>query len=108
MTSVLQIPVGFTWIAGIGSAGVGVTWGWLLAMAIRARRISFAATLKLTAATALLGGEVLLFGGVKGLLSFSVAAVAAILLHFMWLEQLKQRFSPASGSRRRRRTSGEE
>jgi len=91
MAAVLPMQTEVTWIAKIGSAGIGATWGWLMTLGTRSHRISMGTAYKLVLATAALGGEVFLFSGIEGLLIFLSACVAASALHSGWLWELKRR-----------------
>ena len=78
-------------ITTIGSAAVGVTWGWLLGMAegnVRRPLRTFAA---LALATALLGAEVLVLANGKQLAAFGAAGFVTMLLHIGWRRDLRRR-----------------
>jgi hypothetical protein len=65
-----------------GGAGVGLVWGWLLALHAEAagrRRRAW-----LAAASALAGAELWLFAGTDGLISGLVAAGVSFGLHTGW------------------------
>ena len=80
----MHIPV-------LGSAGLGLVWGWLAGrLGGRARRPWLDAAL-LSAASVLLAGEVLWLTDGRALLLFAGAALPALWLHLAWRHELRTR-----------------
>ena len=81
-------------IAVLGSAGLGLVWGWLNGSIGRRVRHSPRTALMLGAATLLLGAEVLLLAGWRALLVYLAATALAVLCHLRWRRGLAARFRP--------------
>ena len=75
-------------LAMIGSAGLGLSWGWLVVQLGGARLPTAAAGLGLLLASVVLGAEVVVLAGWQATLGFLGAAVAGVVFHLVWLRQL--------------------
>lgn len=75
-------------LALIGSAGLGLAWGWLVVQLGGARPSTAAGRLSLLLATALLGVVVVALVSWYAALVCLVAAAFALVAHLCWLQQL--------------------
>jgi hypothetical protein len=78
----------------LGAIGIGAVWGWLLAMLGGPRRRRARRVAAVTAATALVGGQVLMLAGWQRACLFLVCAGLALAGHAMWRRTLTLRFQP--------------
>ncbi|MDZ7269417.1 MAG: hypothetical protein ONB48_18540 [candidate division KSB1 bacterium] len=82
----------------LGSIGLGLVWGWLLAW-LTARRPAthpFLKFLALAAATILTTFVPLVFVNLRAVIAFVLAMVLAFLIHTVWRADLSRRASSSS------------
>lgn len=79
----------------LGSAGLGLVWGWLLgSLGGRVRRRQLVG-LSASAATLVVSAVVLWLADARALALFLGAATLALLLHLGWRQDLRRRFHSA-------------
>jgi hypothetical protein len=76
----------------LGAAGVGLVWGWLLALRRPPWRRPAAQTVALIAASAIAALTVIWLADWYGVIAFAVATVLGLGLHGAWLAGLHRRF----------------
>jgi hypothetical protein len=76
-------------ITTVGSAALGMTWGWLLGMAECNVRQPFKTFSALVFATLLVAAEVLVLASAKQIAAFAAAALVTLLLHIGWRRDLR-------------------
>ena len=89
------------WLSGLGSLGLGLVWGWLLAQVLfparpSAERVAFRTVLLRSLlpgvlSTASLGSILWAFAGLRGLLVFLIGAAFTFLLRFAWQRTLRNK-----------------
>jgi len=82
-------------VVALGSAGLGLVWGWSLGLP--GRRITPRLAVMAAAASLLVGLEVLAYAGIGGAAIFFAAAALAGLVHHLWHRSLRARFGTAGG-----------
>ncbi len=96
----------------LGSAGIGLVWGWLVAQVLFPARPRDAARLAFRTlflrsllpgllSTALLGWTLWAFAGVRGLIVFLSTAVLAFVIRFAWQRSLRDEVDLADRLSRR-------
>ena len=76
-------------LGAIGTSSLGLVWGWLLVLVTKSHSFSLTAFWKLILATALVGAEVFIFSDIGGLTAFICATGMALLLHWIWIRELR-------------------
>ncbi len=79
-------------ITVLGSAGLGLVWGWLVGSSDGQTLPRLRTTLALTGATVLLAFEVLLLTDWRTLIIFLSTTLLALLLRLEWRHELRKRF----------------
>ncbi len=82
-------------VVALGSAGLGLVWGW--ALGLPGRPITLRLAVMAAAASLLVGFEVLAYAGTGGAAIFFAAAVLAGLVHHLWHWNLRTRVGTAGG-----------
>ena len=82
-------------IVVLGSAGLGLMWGWLIGNMEGRIHDVLQTLLSLVIATLLLASIVILLTNWSTLFFFLGASVLAMLLHIAWRKELYNRFGPS-------------
>lgn len=78
-------------ITFLGSAGIGLVWGWLVGSVISHGVRGYLRVIGLVIASVILAVPVFFFAGLRNLLVFSVSTLLTVWVRTWWSHQLRQR-----------------
>ncbi len=79
-------------LAFLGSAGIGLVWGWLLYYRFPSGQHRWRNAIILLLATLAIGWEVMSFSGMRLLVVFFLSTALALFVHVVWKRMLQDRY----------------